>query len=78
MKRFQRILVAVDLTSGDELVSDELVPPSAEAVNQAILAQQFNSLADPNIIPDRPIFRRANRLLLGGAGAVVSAGVAEA
>ncbi len=36
MKRFQRILVAVDLSSGDELVSDELVPPSQEAVNQAI------------------------------------------
>ena len=36
MKRFQRILVAVDLTSGDALVSDELVPPSQEAVNQAI------------------------------------------
>ena len=36
MKRFQRVLVAVDLTSGDQLVSDELAPPSHEAVNQAI------------------------------------------
>ena len=36
MKRFQRILVAVDLASGDALVSDDLVPPSQEAVNQAI------------------------------------------
>jgi universal stress protein E len=36
MKRFQRILVAVDLASGDELVSDELVPPSQESVAQAI------------------------------------------
>ena len=36
MKRFQRVLVAIDLASGDSLVSDELVPPSQEAVNQAI------------------------------------------
>ena len=36
MNRFQRILVAVDLASGDDLVSDELVPPSREAVGQAV------------------------------------------
>jgi universal stress protein E len=36
MRRFQRILVAVDLASGDKLVSDELVPPSQESVDQAI------------------------------------------
>ncbi len=36
MKRFQRVLVAIDLASGDSLVSDELVPPSQVAVDQAI------------------------------------------
>lgn len=36
MQRFKNILVAVDISAGDELVWDELVPPSQEAVEQAI------------------------------------------
>ncbi len=43
MKRFKKILVGVDLSWGDRLVSDELSPPSAEAVRQATWLAKLNS-----------------------------------
>jgi universal stress protein E len=62
MKRFQRILVAVDLASGDELVSDELVPPSQEAVDQAVWLAG-NSGAELLFFYSLEISDRARRLI---------------
>lgn len=43
MKRFNNILVGVDLAQGDVLVSDNLVPPTEEAVTRAIWLAKTNS-----------------------------------
>jgi len=43
MKRFKKILVGVDLSWGDRFVSEELSPPNAEAVRQALWLAQLNS-----------------------------------
>ena len=43
MRRFGNILVGVDLSQGDRLVSDELPPPSAEAVERALWLAKLNS-----------------------------------
>jgi universal stress protein E len=43
MKRFQRILVGVDLTQGDVLVSDKLTPPAEEAVARAMWLAKHHS-----------------------------------
>ncbi len=43
MKRFQKILVGVDLSWGDRFVSDELSPPNAEAVQRAMWLAKSNS-----------------------------------
>ena len=43
MKRFNKILVGVDLSWGDCFVADELSEPNAEAVRQALWLAQLNS-----------------------------------
>ena len=43
MQRFKKILVGVDLSSGDHLVSDEVSPASQEAVDRAIWLAGSNS-----------------------------------
>ena len=43
MKRFKNILVGVDLAQGDVLVSENLVPPTEEAVTRAIWLAKSNS-----------------------------------
>ncbi|MGI9457580.1 MAG: universal stress protein [Aeoliella sp.] len=43
MKRFQRILVGVDLSWGDRFVAEELSAPNAEAVSQALWLAKLNS-----------------------------------
>lgn len=43
MKRFKNILVGVDLSQGDRLVTNELSVPSAEAVRQAMWLAKQNS-----------------------------------
>ena len=43
MKRFQNILVGVDLSDGDRMVCDELSPPTAEAVERALWLAKLNS-----------------------------------
>lgn len=43
MKRFKNVLVGVDLEEGDVLVSDNLAPPTAEAVAQAMWLAKTNS-----------------------------------
>ena len=43
MKRFKRILVGVDLSWGDRLVSEELSAPNAQAVRQAMWLARMNS-----------------------------------
>ena len=43
MKRFKKILVGVDLSWSDRFVSDELSPPNAEAVQQAMWLAKSNS-----------------------------------
>jgi universal stress protein E len=42
MKRFKSILVGIDLSKGDALVSDELAPPSQEAVARALWLASLN------------------------------------
>lgn len=42
MQRFKSILVGVDLSAGDRLVSRELLPPTAEAVNRALWLAKTN------------------------------------
>jgi universal stress protein E len=43
MKRFKNILVGVDLTWGDQFVADELVPPTAAAIERALWLARLNS-----------------------------------
>ena len=43
MKRFKSLLVGVDLSRGDRYVSDELVPPTEEAVQRALWLARTNS-----------------------------------
>ena len=43
MKRFKNMLVGVDLAQGDALVSENLVPPTEEAVTRAIWLAKTNS-----------------------------------
>lgn len=43
MKRFKKILVGVDLSYGDRLVTEELSAPNAEAVRRAIWLAKLNS-----------------------------------
>ncbi len=43
MKRFKSILVGVDLAQGDVLVSENLVPPTEEAVARAVWSANANS-----------------------------------
>ena len=42
MKRFKNILVGVDLCSGDLLVSDDLAPPTREAIDRALWLAKEN------------------------------------
>lgn len=43
MRRFKNILVGVDLSHGDRFVSDELPPPSVEAIERALWLAKLNS-----------------------------------
>lgn len=43
MKRFKNILVGIDLSQGDRLVSDELPPPTVEAVERSLWLAKVNS-----------------------------------
>jgi universal stress protein E len=43
MKRFSNILVGVDLSAGDCFVSDELSPPTEEAIERAMWLAKLNS-----------------------------------
>lgn len=43
MQRFKKILIAVDLSEQDRLVSAELPPPTAEAVERALWIAKLNS-----------------------------------
>lgn len=43
MKQFKNILVGVDLSQGDRLVSDELPPPTLEAIERALWLAKLNS-----------------------------------
>ena len=43
MKRFKKILVGVDLSWGDRLVSNELSAPNEEAVRQALWLAKLNA-----------------------------------
>jgi universal stress protein E len=43
MRRFQNILVGVDLSSGDRLVACELVPPTREAIDRSVWLAKRNS-----------------------------------
>ncbi|QEG36324.1 MULTISPECIES: universal stress protein [Bythopirellula] len=43
MKRFKNILVGIDLSQGDRLVSDVLPPPTVEAVERALWLAKVNS-----------------------------------
>jgi len=43
MKRFENILVGIDLSQGDRLVSDELTLPNSEAVQRALWLAKKNS-----------------------------------
>jgi universal stress protein E len=43
MKRFKSILVGVDLSCGDRLVGDDLVPPTREALERALWLAKINS-----------------------------------
>lgn len=45
MKQFKNILVGVDLSQGDRLVSDELPPPTLEAIERALWLAKLNSSA---------------------------------
>ena len=45
MKRFKNILVGVDLSSGDLLVTNDLPPPTQEAVDRALWLAQQNGAA---------------------------------
>jgi len=43
MKRFENILVGIDLSHGDRLVNDELTSPNSEAVERALWLARMNS-----------------------------------
>lgn len=43
VKKFKNILVGVDLSQGDQLVSDELSPPGVEAIERALWLAKVNS-----------------------------------
>lgn len=43
MKDFKNILVGVDLSQGDQFVSNELPPPSTEAIERALWLAKLNS-----------------------------------
>lgn len=43
MKRFNKVLVGVDLSWGDRSVSEKLSAPNAEAVRQAVWLAKLNS-----------------------------------
>jgi universal stress protein E len=43
MQRFQNILVGVDLSQGDRFVSDQIPPPSVEAIERARWLAKLNS-----------------------------------
>lgn len=43
MRRFQNILVGVDVSQGDRLVSSDLSPPTVEAIDRALWLAKMNS-----------------------------------
>ena len=57
MKRFKNILVGVDLAQGAALVSENLAPPSAEAVSRALWLARANSarLCFFHVLPSRAL-----------------------